>query len=128
MSEIIYKDLSYKIVGILFGVVKELGSSYKEKYYQRAIEISLKKQNISFTREQKVDILIEGENIGHHFVDFVIENKLILEIKKGNVFRMADIKQVLMYLKSTNFRLGLLAYFGNSGVKVKRVINSSYKN
>jgi GxxExxY protein len=128
MGKIVYKDLSYEIVGILFYIVKELGSSYHEKYYQRAVEVRFKKLGIPFEREHKVNILINGDKIGHHFVDFVVDKKIVLEIKKGNFFRMADVKQVLMYLKSTNYRLGLLAYFGNSGVRVKRVLNSSHKD
>ena len=125
-SKIVYKTLSYKVVGILFKIVKELGSSYHERYYQRAIEKYLRKMNIPYQKEFKVELLIDREKIGHHFIDFVIDGRLVLEVKKGNTFRMADIKQVLMYLKSANLKLGLLAYFGKAGVRVKRVINSSY--
>ena len=127
-SKIIYRELSYKIVGILYFVIKELGSDYHEKYYQRAIESKLKSENIPYERELKVDIIFESSKIGHHFADFVIDKKIILELKRGNEFRPADIKQVLMYLKSTNLKLGILAYFGNTGVKIKRVINSKYKS
>ncbi|MBU0569197.1 GxxExxY protein [Patescibacteria group bacterium] len=126
-SKIIYKKMSYKIVGIMFDVIKELGSSYHEKYYQRAIEAHFKKHGISHKREQKVNIVVADSKIGHHFIDFVIHNKIVLEVKKGNYIRMADVKQVLMYLKSANLKLGLLVYFGNDGVKIKRIINSNYK-
>lgn len=124
---IIYKRLSYKVVGVMLEVIKELGSSYHEKYYQRAIESRLKQLKIQFKREQKVNIQMRGSKIGHHFVDFVIDNKIVLEIKKGNRFRIAHVKQVLMYLKSTNLKLGLLVYFGSDGAKVKRVVNSEFR-
>lgn len=71
--------------------------------------------------------MFENSKIGHHFADFVIDKKIILELKGGSEYRPADIKQVLMYLKSTKLKLGILAYFGSTGVKVKRVINSNYK-
>ncbi len=127
MVKIIYKDISYKVVGILFDIAKELGSSFHEKYYQRALEVHLRKESIPFKKESKVDIKVIGNKIGHHYIDFVIDDKLVLEVKKGNIFRMADIKQVLMYLRSANYKLGLLVYFGSGGVRVKRVINSSYR-
>ena len=90
------------------------------------MEIKLKENNIQHVREQKVDLSISGQKIGHHYIDFMIEHKIILELKKGNITRIGDIKQLLMYLKSANIKLGILAYFGNAGVNIKRVINSSY--
>lgn len=61
-----------------------------------------------------------------HFLDFLISDSVVLEIKKGNKYNMSDIKQVLMYLKTTNLQLGILAYFGSDGIKYKRIINSNY--
>ena len=124
---IIFKVLSYKVVGLLFEVSKSLGGAYQEKYYQRAIEKLLLKNKVPFEREYKVDVTFGGDIIGIHYIDFIIDKKIVLEIKKGNKFRMGDIKQVLMYLNSTNYKLGILAYFGNSGVRIKRVVNSSYR-
>ena len=118
-KKIVHKKLSYKIVGVLFDVSNQLGASYHERYYQKAIEKLLIKEKITFQKEFPVNIEISGESIGKHFVDFVVEDKIILEIKKGNRFRMGDIKQVLMYLKSSGIKLGMLAYFGSSGVRVK---------
>lgn len=124
MASILYKELSYEIVGALFDAFKSLGSNYHEKYCQRAVEKYLIKRELLYKREIPVDIIIEGDNIGRHFLDFLIDNSIILEIKKGNRFSMSDIKQVLMYLKTTDKKLGTLAYFGSNGVKYKRIINS----
>lgn len=124
MSEILYKELSYQVVGALFDAFKSLGSSYQEKYCQRAVEKFLIKRSVSFKREFPVDIIIENEKIGHHFLDFLIDDKIVLELKKGNRPSMSDIKQVLMYLKTTGLKLGILAYFGSNGVTYKRIINS----
>lgn len=127
-SKIIFKELSYKVVGILFEVFNELGGDYQEKYYQRAVEKLFKINKVSFKKEYSVDVTIQGEPIGKHYIDFVIENKLALDLKKGNRFRIADIKQMLMYLKSSNLKLGLLAYFGSKGVRIKRIINSKIRD
>lgn len=126
-SKILYKDLSYEIVGALFDAFKSLGSSYHEKYCQRAVELYLTKRNVSFRREVPVKISIEAELIGKHFLDFLINDSVVLEIKKGNRHNMSDIKQVLMYLKTTGLQLGILAYFGSNGVTYKRIINNSLK-
>ncbi|MBU0569199.1 GxxExxY protein [Patescibacteria group bacterium] len=126
--KLIYKELSYKIVGVLFGTYNQLGVSYHEKYYQKAIEKLLVKEKVKFQKEFPVKIEIDGESIGKHFVDFVVEDKIVLEIKKGNRFRMGDIKQVLMYLKSSKMKLGMLAYFGSNGVRMKRIINRHFKD
>jgi len=124
MADILYKELSYQIVGALFDTFKTLGSNYQERYCQRAVEKFLIKRRIPFKREVPVEITIEDERIGRHFLDFLINKSVVLEIKKGNRQNMSDIKQVLMYLKTTGLKLGILAYFGSNGVKYKRIINS----
>lgn len=123
-NKILYKELSYEIVGALFDTFKTLGSSYQEKYCQRVVEKFLIKRKISFKREFPVEIVVEDERIGRHFLDFLIDDSIVLEIKKGNKQNMSDIKQVLMYLKTTGLKLGILAYFGSNGVTYKRIINS----
>lgn len=123
-DKILYKELSYEIVGALFDAFKSLGSNYQEKYCQRAVEMFLEKRKIPFKREVPVKIVVESNLIGKHFLDFLINDSIILELKKGNRNNMSDIKQVLMYLKTTGLKLGILAYFGSNGVTYKRIINS----
>lgn len=94
---LVYPKLSYKTVGILYDVYNQLGSSYQEKYYQRAVEKALREEGIRFKREQHVPLEFRGERIGKHFVDFVIEDKIVLELKKTNKTLLKDVKQVLMW-------------------------------
>lgn len=122
-KNIIFKELSYRVQGILFTVQKELGGSYQEKYYQRAVEHYLRLHHIPYRREVQVDIKLGDEKIGHHFLDFLIDDKMILEIKQGRPPLLADVKQVLMYLKSTNKKLAIIAAFHLKKVTIKRVIN-----
>lgn len=124
-DKIIYKELSYQVVGALFDAFKTLGSNYQEKYCQRAVELFLTKRKVPFKREVPVEVEIDGQKIGRHFLDFLIDSSVVLEIKKGNKQNMSDIKQVLMYLKTIGLKLGILAYFGSNGVTYKRIINSS---
>jgi len=122
-TKIIYKELSYEVVGILFEVFNELGYGYKEKYYQRAIAYLLKEKNISFKEQLMYRVNFKGKNIGNQFLDFLIDDKIILEIKKGNYFSRHNIEQVKQYLQVTNKKLAILANFTERGVKTMRILN-----
>lgn len=114
VDKIIYRQLSYRIQGILFSIQKQLGGNYQEKYYQRAIEKLLRQEKIPFQRELPVIISIAGDKIGHHFLDFLIDEKIVLEIKQGRKPTYSDIRQILMYLKTTGKKLGIIAAFSFS--------------
>lgn len=122
-SDLLYPDLSYKIIGILFDVFTELGYGYKENQYQKAIEISLKTAEIIYKKELPIKITFKNTFITTIYLDFLIDNKIVLELKQGNFFNKKDVEQVYNYLKSTNLKLGILARFTKSGVKFKRIIN-----
>lgn len=122
-GKVVYPELSYKIVGILFDVWREIGYSHKEKYIQSAIESALQNNNIVFKRELKSDLKFKDDKIGTYFLDFLIDNKIVLEIKKRNYFSKNDIEQVYNYLKTTGLQLGIIAHFTKDGVKFKRILN-----
>ncbi len=125
-EDLIYKDECYKIVGILYKVIKQLGGDLLEKHYQKAIAVALKLEGIKFTEQFPVKLHFEGKFIGIYFVDFLIEMgeaKIILEIKKNENFGIKNIKQVGDYLKALNLKLGILANFTSTGVKYKRIVN-----
>lgn len=124
-NKIIYPELSYKIVGILFEVHTKLGNRYQEKYYQRAIESDLKAKNIKYSKELAVNLMYGKEKIGKYFFDFLIEDKIILEIKAIPCFKISDYKQVSAYLKSKNIKLGILANFRTEKLTYKRILNPS---
>lgn len=119
----VYPKLIYQLVGILFEVHNELGNRYQEKYYQRAVEVKLKNKNISFKREIVVDLLIDGKKIGKYILDFLIEDKLVLELKTKPVFTKTDFRQVRAYLESNKCKLGILANFYGKSLEYKRILN-----
>jgi len=123
-KELIYPELSYILMGILFEVHNKLGTKYQEKHYQRAIEIKLKELKISYQKEAKVDINFGKEKIGKLFVDFVVDNKIVLEIKKIPKITEDHIKQVLLYLNTLNLKLGIIANFQHQKLEYIRVLNS----
>jgi len=123
MVEIIYKELSYQIMGLVFNVFKDLSYGYREKIYQRALASEFLKAKIEYKMERPVRIIYNNRFIGKYFLDFVVENKIVLELKIANDFYVRDIKQVFSYLKATDLRLGILIIINKNGVKFKRIVN-----
>ena len=115
-SDLVYPELSYRIIGILFEVYNELGPGLQEKYYQRAVASRLRKIKVKFSEQQKVNLTFKGQHIGHYFLDFLIDSKVVLELKRGNRFLKQNIEQIYAYLKVAKLRLGIIANFTSSGV------------
>lgn len=122
-SNIIYPELSYQIVGILFSVFNSLGYGYKEKYYQRAIAHELKTAKLPFREQMPFAVRFHDKIIGSHFLDFLIDGKIILEIKQGDRLSRSDITQVTGYLRTTGLKLAILARFSRKGLIFKRIVN-----
>ncbi|MCX5750341.1 MAG: GxxExxY protein [Candidatus Saganbacteria bacterium] len=122
MGKIVYPELSYQIVGILFKVFKSLGAGLQEKYYQKAIKLQFIKEGIAFLEQVRIDLDIEGQNVGRYYLDFVVDHKIVLEIKVKPSFCKADFLQVLRYLGKSGLELGILARFGRDGVEIKRIL------
>lgn len=124
MGKLIYPELSYRIVGILFKVHSELGGKYQEKYYQRAVAKLFDSDGLTYKREVPVDLNFRGEKIGKYFLDFVLDNKIVLELKATPFLHPEDFRQVLAYLKANGLKLGILANFRGRKLVYKRVLNS----
>ena len=104
-------------------VFKQLGSGHREQYYQRAVAAEFKRQGYNFKQFVRVNLNYKGLPIGIYILDFLIEGRVILEIKKDNYFSKQHIDQVNGYLKALNLKLGILANFTKDGVKFKRIVN-----
>ncbi len=121
--ELIYEKLSYKIIGILYKVYNTLGYGYQEKDYQKAIESELADLGLPFKRELYSNIRYNNKVLSKFFADFLIDNKILLEIKVANRIYSAHFNQVLQYLKSNNLKLAIIGAFTPEGILIKRVIN-----
>ena len=122
-KRVVYPKLSYKLMGILFKVHNKLGSAYQERYYQRAIKKELEEQKIAFEREKQVKLVYENEKIGDYFLDFIIDGKIILEIKAVPFVKKEWSSQIIGYLASTNLPLAIIANFRTPKLTYKRYVN-----
>jgi len=120
---VIYKELSYLLVGILFDIYNELGYGYQEKHYERAIGKELARRKVPYKCQLCCRLKLRGEEIGKYYFDFLVDDKIVLEIKRGNYFSRKNISQVKGYLKAMNLQLGILANFTESGIKFMRILN-----
>lgn len=126
MAEIVQKELSYKIVGLLFRTHKDLGLYRNEKQYCDHFEKLLREESIAYTREYK---FFENKNkTARCICDFIIENKMILEFKAKNYITKEDYYQMKRYLTTLNFQLGIIANFRQKRLAPKRVLNSEYNS
>lgn len=125
--DLVLPEFSYKIMGILFEVNRQLGGGYQEKYYQRCVAKELINAHYKFQEQVPIPLQYKGEKIGIYYLDFFIEdneeNKMVLEIKKDQYFSKKHIDQVNGYLQATGLQLGILANFTSNGVKYKRIVN-----
>jgi len=122
-KQLIYKEISYKIIGACMEVHKGLGKGFSEIVYGDALEIEFNKQEIQYSREEKFIITYNGIKLRHYYIaDFVIENAIVLETKAIESLTKSHIKQTLNYLAASKLKLGLLINFGEDSLNYKRII------
>lgn len=123
MTELIYPELSYQIVGILFDVHTHVGGGHKERYIQKAVETGLTNSHLKYQRELHCPLVYQNVKVGYYFLDFLVENKIVLEIKVGEKFQKEYINQVLSYLKAHKLKLGILVHFTRDKLRFRRILN-----
>ena len=110
------------IIGLAFEIHKRLGNGFLEIVYKDAMEYEMKSSDIFYEREKEFNIIYKNIILPHKFfADFVIYNKLILEIKAQNGIANAHYSQTLNYLKVSGCKVGLILNFGEPSLKIKRL-------
>jgi GxxExxY protein len=128
MDEKIEDPLTYKIIGCAQKVHSTLGNGFQEVIYQRALAIEIRKCGLSFSRELEMPIYYEGEVIGSRRVDFLVEDKVLVELKALTKLEDVHLAQGLNYLVAYNLDLGLLVNFGARSLEVKRLRHPKNKH
>ncbi len=122
-DKVIYKKLSYDIMGAVFEVYNELGYGFKERYYEEAIAKEFDRIKLVYKRQLPYKLKYKDEIIGTYRLDFLVEDRIVIELKQGNFYSKQNITQTLQYLKATNLKLAILINMTQQGVKFKRILN-----
>jgi len=127
MSELKYKEITEKIIGSAMKVHAALGNGFQEVIYQRALEIELQDSGLKFAREFCMPVYYKGRQIGKRRVDFLIDEKISVELKAIIKLEPVHFAQARNYLEAYNLEIGLLINFGSISLEFKRLENPKYK-
>lgn len=122
VADLLYSDLSYKVRGCVFKVYNTLGFGHKESVYHKALAMEFKKNNVVYKEEVSIDVVYENEKVGIYRPDFIIDSKILIEIKAVEFMSKDPEIQMTYYLKGTNYKLGLLINFRSNKLDIRRRI------
>jgi GxxExxY protein len=128
MAEILFKQLSYAVIGAAMEVHTILGSGFLEAVYQAALEKELQARGISFERKVKLPVTYKGELIGEYEADLVVDGKIVLELKSVSRLTSAHDAQALHYLTATGLQLAIIINFGETSLQSRRVVKTEEEN
>lgn len=123
-----YSQLTGKIIGCAMEVHNELGNGFQEVIYQRALGYEMELQNISFAREVEMPVFYKKNDVGSRRVDFLVDNKICVELKALIKLEDVHLAQAINYLEAFNLEVGLLINFGAPKLEFKRLHNKKYKH
>ena len=121
-----YKEITEKIIGAAMKVHSALGNGFQEVIYQRALEIEMEDTGIKFRREFEMPIFYKGKEIGLRRVDFLVDDKIMVELKAIVQLENVHLAQAKNYLEAYNVQVGLLINFGSISLQFKRPENQKY--
>ena len=121
-DEILYKDLSYRIVGLAMKVHSKLGYGFLEKVYENGLMVLFRREGIEAKQQVPITVYFEEEVVGNYYADILVEDKVILEIKSVENIIDAHIAQTLNYLKATGLRLAIILNFSKEKLEYKRIV------
>jgi len=124
MSKLLEADLSYKIRGCFYSVFNKYGPGLKEIIYQKALEEEFNKQKVKFYSQKRINIysLDSGKLLGTYIPDFIVEEKIIVELKVNSYLTQIDINQQRSYLRANMYEIAYLVNFGTNKLEIKRSI------
>jgi GxxExxY protein len=128
MTDILYKELSFAIIGAAMEVHKILGPGFLEAVYQLALEKELTLRRIPFQHQVELPVTYKGDLVGIYKADLIVDHKVVLEIKGISKLNTSHEAQALHYLAATGLQLAILINFGMSSLEYRRVVKSENKS
>ncbi len=122
MVELLYQEVTFAIIGAAMEVHKILGPGYLEAVYQAALAHELTLRGIRFEQFKRLPVAYKGVSVGDYEADFVVEDKVILELKAISALNATHEAQALNYLAATGLRLALLLNFGAQSLQHRRLV------
>ena len=122
IKEILFKDLSYQIIGACFKVHASLGCGLPEICYQNALSVEFKLRSIPYTEQEEFNIFYKDFSCGHFHADFIIDDKIILELKSKESITSDHYAQLFTYLRATKLKVGYIINFKLKSLQFKRLI------
>ena len=105
-EDLLYPELSYKIIGCAFEVFNEIGGGHRERTYQKALSLSFRDAGLSFMEQKYFPVKFMGTPVEKGFFYFFVDEKIIVEIKSLGYFTKDNYEQVLSYLNNSRQKIG----------------------
>ena len=121
-------DLTYRIIGCAMKFHRTLGAGFQEVIYQRALAIEMGRAGIDFGREVEQPILYDGVEIGSRRADFIVGNRVVVELKALTALENLHLAQVKNYVVAYGLELGLLLNFGGQSLEYRRIYGGNRQN
>ena len=121
-----YSEITGKIIGCAMRVHSALGNGFQEVIYQRALDIEMMDNGLSFSREQEMPVYYKGHQIGTRRVDFLVEGIVSVELKALTELLDVHLAQAINYLEAYDLEVGLLINFGAKSLQHKRIVNRKF--
>ena len=125
--ELIHGELTHRIIGVFYEVFRELGTGHLEKVYQRAMQIALNDVGISSQLEVPTTVYFRERSVGGYRSDLIVERRVILECKTADRIVDGHRAQLINYLKSNRYKVGLILNFGRQPT-FERVVFESLRS
>ena len=122
MKNILYPDLSYKIIGAAMEVHRELGRGFLEKVYENSLMVMFKNDKIKAIQQASIKVYFKNEIVGNYIADILVEDKIILELKSVDKINDVHKAQTLNYLKATSLKLAIIINFKKQSLEYERIV------
>ena len=124
----LYEAITNKILEACFEVSNELGIGYLESVYEKALLIALRQKGLRAESQVPLQVMFRGEIVGEFFVDILVEEKVLIELKVASGLSKENFAQIINYLKATEIEIGLLINFGTPKIEYRRFTNKFNDN
>ena len=121
-GDFLFKDLTFKIIGMAMEVHRELGFGFLEKVYENALKVAFRLAGVKAEQQVPIKVYFKSVVVGDYIADILVEDKIILELKSQDKITDVHRAQTLNYLKATNHKVSLLLNFGKRSLEHERLI------